>query len=228
MILDTITTIFGHIINALVVIGAATKVLVIMIPLFLVAVFWILVGNYREELSFRRFRFSRIGEIDELDPQKYFFLMKAFLGWMGFNEEIPLPAEDEEDEKTKEDDNFWEKKDKKNDNKKKKPGMEEPLILVKEGIRYGVLLERKKFGVGRFAFNKLEKAMGERDCQEGIIFNNGFFSKEDLEEGRARNIRMWDRDWFIKELLEMQGFEDTAGKDFKYYFQDFWRWALRG
>ena len=102
------------------------------------------------------------------------------------------------------------------------------MILVKDDIRYGVLLERKTHGVGRLAFNKLEKAMGERHCEEGIIINNGLFSKGDLEEGRQRNIRMWDREWLIKELLNLQGLEDTAGKDFKYYFYDFWRWALRG
>ena len=146
--------------------------------------------------------------------------MKAFLGWKGFHEETPLPEDDEENE---EEDYLESVKE-----EKKKTGIDEILILVKDGIRYGVLLERKKLGVGRLAFNKLEKAMGERHCEEGIIINNGLFPEGDLEEGKARNIRMWDREWLIKELLDMQGLEDTAGKDFKYYFYDFWRWALRG
>lgn len=226
MILDLLTNITDHIINFLAVVGAAAKVVVVLIPLILAAVFWILIGNYREELSFRRLRFSRIGEIDDLDQRKYFFLMKALLGYLGFNEEIKLPDEDDNDgnNENENDGDFLVKKVK----KEKSSFWDEPLILLKDGVRYGVLLERKNQAVGRFAFNKLEKAMGERDCQKGIIINNGFFSEFDLEEGRARNIKMWDREWLIKTLLEMQGFEDTAGKDFKYYFYDFWRWALRG
>ena len=214
MIIETITNIFGYIIKGLVFIGATAKVIVVLIPFFLAVIFWILIGNYREELSLRRLRFSRIEEIDELDSKKYYFLMKALLGWMGFHEETPLPEDDEENE---EDEDYLESIKE----EKKKAGISELLILVKDDIRYGVLLERKTHGVGRLAFNKLEKAMGERHCEEGIIINNGLFSKGDLEEGRQRNIRMWDREWLIKELLNMQGLEDTAGKDFKYYFYDF-------
>lgn len=222
MISDTITNSILKIIDVLAVIGAAARELLILIPLILAAVFWVLIGNYRDELSFRRLRQSRIGEIDELNYPKYCLFMKAFLTSIGFNEEI-LPAEEEEE--NEDNGKYLETNTKK---EKKKADIDEPLVFIKDGIRYGVLLEKKKLGVGPLAFNKLEKVMGERECQEGIIINNGLFSKVDLAEGKARDINLWDREWLIKKLLEMQGFEDTEGKDFNYYFYDFWRWALRG
>lgn len=221
MIFETITNVLSKIIDILALIGAAARELVILIPFILAAVFWVLIGNYRDELSYRRLRLSRIGEIDELNYQKYYLFLKAFLSAMDFHEEI-LPAEEEEEN---EDDGYLGKNTKK---EKKETDIDEPLVFIKDGIRYGVLLEKKKLGVGPLAFNKLEKVMGERECQEGIIINNGLFSKADLAEGKARDIKLWDREWLIKELLEMQGFEDTKGKDFNYYFYDFWRWALWG
>jgi hypothetical protein len=223
--IDALANIAGYIIKVLAIIGAAAGELVIFLPFILLAILWVLIGNYREELTFRRLRFSRIREIDELGPQKYYLFIKAFLGFMGFSEDISLEEENDEKEGSEKDDLYYSPSDVKKE--RNKAGIGEPLILVKEGVRYGVLLEKKKLGLGRLAFNKLEKAMGKHDCADGIILNNGYFSEADLAEGKARNIQMWDRKWLIKALLEMQGFEDTEGKGFKYYFHDFWRWALR-
>ena len=70
---------------------------VVLIPFFLAVIFWILIGNYREELSLRRLRFSRIEEIDELDS-KVLFLNESASRLDGFSEETPLPEGDEENE----------------------------------------------------------------------------------------------------------------------------------
>ncbi len=222
--INTLINIITQIINVLAIIGAAAKELAILLPFVLIAVLWVLIGNYREEITFRRLSYSRIREIDELSPQKYYLFLKAFLGYKGFSEEMHV---EESEDKGESGEYIQYNQPDSGKNGGKKAGIGEPLILIKEGIRYGVLLERKKLGLGLLAFNKLEKAMGEHDCPEGIILNNGFFSEMDLTEGEARNILMWDRKWLIKALLEMQGFEDTEGKDFKYYFHDFWKWALR-
>ena len=245
MIPDIVTDIFHKIVDFLTTVGSVAQELLILVPFAVIIFLTLAVLNYREELHFNRMSSSRIADIDQLDQKRYYLFMIAFLGWMGYNEEYYPPQKkaknvgifDDEDDEIIEEDSTTESEQKPEplirplnplmlDKNKIKFG--EPLVLIKDEIRYGVLPEKKDLGVGTTAFNKLEKVMGENNCQEGIIINNGFYSDVDLEEGLTRNIELHDRDWLIKMLLNVQGFEDTQGKDFSYYFHDFWRWALYG
>ncbi|HHU75754.1 MAG TPA: hypothetical protein GXZ24_02495 [Firmicutes bacterium] len=226
---DALANIADYIIKILAAVGAAAGELVIFLPFILLVILWVMVGNYREELTYKRLHFSRIREIDELSPYKYYLFIKAFLEFMGFSEDI-LPAKDEE-EKTNDSgedaESILHNKSDQSRRENKRAGIGQPFILVKDDVRYGVLLERRRQGLGQLAFNKLEEIMGKHECAEGMIINNGFFTEADLAEGEARNIELRDRKWLIKALLEVQGLEDTEGKSFRYYFHDFWRWALR-
>jgi|GEM_PF-1829752 len=273
MIPDIVSKIADYAVTFLSNLGAAAEEILVFIPIILLAFLAFSIFNYKEELAFNRLSSSRIGDIDQLDSKRYYLFMKAFLGWMGFeDDDAPFSEKtkgsnvDTVDEATDEavksdgeanieaapdvagvngangnrangsktgvggasgnnvsvfDENGFRKY-------RKVIVFGDPLILIKDGVRYGVLLEKKEHGVGLLAFNKLEKAIGEYGCQEGLIINNGAFSVEDIEESKARNIELQDREWLIKNLLNIQGVEDTAGKDFAFYFQGFWRWALRG
>ena len=255
MIPDILSKAADYTVNFLSIVGAVAEELLIVIPFILLVFLAFAIVNYKEELAFNRLSSSRIGDIDQLDQKRYYLFMKAFLGWMGFEEdddptssvavkEKKSNVSDEEADDDTESDNTA--GDSVADGKKpmervydaferdavrkrrKVIVFGDPLILVKEGVRYSVVLEKKEHGVGLLAFNKLEKAIGMYNCQEGIIINCGSFSAEDIGEGKARNIELHDREWLIKTLLNLQGVEDTAGKDFSFYFQGFWRWALRG
>ena len=232
MIPDIVTSIFNKIVEFLTLVGSVAQELLILLPFVVIIFLTLAILNYREELHFNRISSSRIADIDQLDQKRYYLFMIAFLGWLGYSEDVTIPENTENN--TDEDEPAPQKPQQKPipinplkiDRNKIKFG--EPLVLMKDGIRYGILPEKKDLGIGTLAFNKLEKVMGENNCQEGIIMNSGYFSEDDLEEGATRNIELRDREWLIKMLLNVQGFEDTRGKDFSYYFHDFWRWAIHG
>ncbi len=114
-------------------------------------------------------------------------------------------------------------------NKQQSPAKISPDALVKkDGKKCAVMVEKKDSGISPRIFNRLEKAMGDHDCDHGILINNGSFSEEELEQGELRFIEMWDRDRIIKELLRLQGKEDTKGQPFLFYVKDFFRWIVRG
>ena len=67
---DALANIADYIIKILAAVGAAAGELVIFLPFILLVILWVMVGNYREELTYKRLHFSRIREIDELSPYK--------------------------------------------------------------------------------------------------------------------------------------------------------------
>ncbi len=118
---------------------------------------------------------------------------------------------------------------KQEDEQQQPPAKLSPDALVKkDGKKYAVMVEKKESGISPRIFNRLEKAMVDHDCDHGIIINNGSFTDEELEQGKLRSIEMWDRDRIIRELLRLQGKEDTKGQPFLFYVNDFFRWIVRG
>ncbi|MEW5922198.1 MAG: restriction endonuclease [Bacillota bacterium] len=208
------TSIFNRLLDAIILLGSVTQVLVKFLPLILVVILAYMIYGYRDDLYYRRIAGSRIAELDKLSLVKMRFFMGFFMQWLGY-EVIIKEEEPPEGEERRE----YRGKSKRED---------VDLLVQKEGIRYAVLVEVKENGVGNKVFQKLEEAMAKYNCGKGIIINNGRFNKIDHQEAGYGDIELWDRDKLIRDLLYLQGIEDPKGHGFGFYFHDFLRWVWRG
>lgn len=213
--MDIIIMIFEGVLDVLVMVGSAVKVLLGILPFVFIIIIAYLIFSYREDLQYRRITGSRILELDSLPAVKLRFFMLYLLRWLGYEE----PAEEEAPENNDQS---------KNDQQSVREPEGVDILVEKDGIRYAVLIERKENGVGQRAFRKLEHGMERYNCEKGIIINTGYFNNYDQEAAGYGDIELWDRQVLIKELLNLQGIEDNKGRGFNYYFQNFFRWVWHG
>ena len=211
--MEIATMIFSRLLEVLVLVGSAVKVLLKALPVIGLIIFVYLIHAYRDEMHSRRISNSRIRALDNLSLLKLRFFMKFFLTWMGYEEIVSEKEKETGEVKSQREKNYQDDVD---------------ILVVKEGIRYAVLVEKKQNGVGNAVFKKLEDAMEKYNCEKGIIINNGMFSKRDQQEAGYGDIELWDRNKLIQDLLYLQGVEDTHGLSIHYYFHNFVRWVWRG
>ncbi len=211
--MESVKAIFGGILEILVMVGSAVQVLLGILPIIFIIVIGYLVYTYREDLHYQRIAGSRILELDNLSPQKLRYLMLYLLGWLGYKEIIENePVEDEE---------------KKNvDRNKGYEGVD--ILIEKDGTRFAVLVEKRERGVGQRVFKKLENAMDKYNCEKGIIINNGEFDNPDREAAGYGDIELWGRERIMRELLALQGVEDTQNRGFTFHLRNFFSWVWYG
>lgn len=201
------------ILEVLVMVGSAVKVLLNILPFIFLLIIIYLIFSYREDLHYRRINGSRILELDSLNKKRLCLFMAYLMRWLGY-EEVPRPVTEEDAE---EEPLYWKKDQETVD-----------IVVDKEENRYAVLVEKRENGVGQQVFRKLEYAMEKYGCNKGIIINTGFFNSIDEEAASYGDIELWDREKLIRELLNLQGIEDTQGRDFNYHFKNFFRWVWHG
>ncbi len=211
--MESVKAIFGGILEILVLVGSTVKVLLGILPFLFIIIVGYLIYSYREDIHCRRIAGSRILELDNLPLQKLRYLMFHLLGWLGYEEVIEEePLEGEE---------------KKNvDQNKIKEDLD--MLVEKDGIRFAVLVEKRGMGVGQRFIKKLENAMEKYNCAKGIIINNGEFDELDQATAGYGDIELWDRERIIKELLTLQGLEDTQNRGFTYHLRNFFSWVWYG
>ncbi len=220
--MEIVNSILSSITDILALAGSVVKVLLNFLPLIIGVFLIVAVLNYRDELKYKRITFSRINEIDNLPLHKFKLFLRSLLSWRQY--EVTIPEEEVPEKEVPEE----ETKERQNKEEKKNSGLTVDLLTEKEGVRYAVLVERKEKGVGETAFYKLAKGMEQFDCGAGLLINNGRFTEEELQEAAAKNIKLWDRDKLIKELLRLQSLEDTADRSFAFYIKDFCNWVWKG
>lgn len=209
--MDTLKMVLGRVTDLLALIGSAVGVLVYIILFALAIFFMIMLFYYLDYLKMKRIRLSRITEIDRLSLPKLKLFIKTLFSLMGY--EIVSEEEKKEGKDTKEEE------------KRKSPV---DALVVKDGKKYALIIEKREKGVGKRLLDRLKRAILDHGCQGGIIINNGNFSPEELEEGRLMGLELWDRNRLIRELLTLQGKEDPAGRGFSFYIWDFFRWLVKG
>ena len=212
--MESIMMILEGILEVLVMIGSAVKVLLGILPFALVIIIAYLVYSYYDNLHYRRITASRILELDNLPRGKLRYLMLYLLGWLGYEETF--------EEEPKHDD----KEEAKTTLHKRPEGVD--MLIEKDGTRFAVLVETRRNGVGQRLFKKLEDAMERYNCEKGIIINNGEFDTFDRDAAGYGDIELWNRERIIRELLALQGIEDTKGRGFNYHARNFFRWVWHG
>ncbi len=254
--MDFMRTVGSHVLDVLAFIGSAAATIIYFVPVLLGFLLLILILNYRDDLKYKRILYSRIKEIDALSPTKLKVFMPTFLNLMGYlpaveqagkdssEQDINDHPEDEgaaeetardEAEKPREIKQYEQQGRDRGKDRDRGKGRgripEKPMadaLVKKDGLKYAVMIDRNESGISPLIFSRLEKAMQSHDCERGIIIKNGYFSFEELEQGRLRSLEMWDRDRLIKELLYLQGKEDPKDQPFFFYIGDFFRWLVRG
>ncbi len=248
--MDLIQRILGRALDGLALVGTAVELLIYVVLIGLGILFFILILNYRDDLKFKRIVYSRINEIDELSLTKLKIFMPTMLSLMGF---VPVHEEDDQDQSVDDQEQtVQEPEDTKVGHETGEPGHQESekqqdvktpenelkqqdrvkvsadAFVKNNGEKYAVFVEKKEHGINPRVFIRLEKAMSDHNCNRGMIINNGFFTRDELEQGALRSIEMWDRDRIIKELLHLQGKEDFKDQPIYFYVNDFFKWLVKG
>ncbi len=235
--MDFIQRILGGVLDGLALVGTAVELLLFIVLIGLGILLFILILNYRDDLKFKRIVYSRINEIDELSLTRLKIFIPTMLILMGYE---PVQEEDEQEQlhqETQEESthNLEGQMETEVQNPEKEIKQSAPAVKISadafvknNGEKYAVIVEKKDRGINPRAFIRLEKAMGDHNCDKGLIINNGFFTREEWEQGALRSIEMWDRDRIIKELLHLQGKEDVKDQPVLFYINNFFKWLVSG
>ena len=74
------------------------------------------------------------------------------------------------------------------------------IIANKDGYKYAIQCKLYSSTVGNKAIQEVYTAKGLNQCDFAIVLTNNVFTKQAIEEGKALNVQLWDRDK-LKELL---------------------------
>ena len=72
------------------------------------------------------------------------------------------------------------------------------IVVVKDGIRYGVQVKRHKGVVGANAVRQAVTALNLYDCDRAIVITNSYFSKTAIRLALSNDCILLDRDFLIK------------------------------
>lgn len=76
------------------------------------------------------------------------------------------------------------------------------LIIEKDGIRIAVQAKRYKSHIGPDAIREVYSCLKLRNCTEGLVVTNNYFTKEAKVLADANNIKLWNRDKLVDEILK--------------------------
>ena len=76
------------------------------------------------------------------------------------------------------------------------------LVIVKDEIRCAVQAKRHDKYIGVDAVQEVVAGMAPRYCKEGMVVTNNYFSKEARKLAKLNDVKLWDRNILVKNILK--------------------------
>ena len=78
------------------------------------------------------------------------------------------------------------------------------LIVEVNGIRTAVQAKRYKSNVGPDAVREVNTVIKPRNCSQGMVVTNSFYTQEARFLAKSNNIALWDRNDLVDNILKTQ------------------------
>jgi restriction system protein len=78
------------------------------------------------------------------------------------------------------------------------------LIIEMNGLRIAVQAKRYKDNVGPDAVREVNTVIKPRNCSQGMVVTNSFYTQEAIFLAKSNNITLWNRNDLVNNILKTQ------------------------
>lgn len=78
------------------------------------------------------------------------------------------------------------------------------LILEKDGVKIAVQAKRYQGSVGPDAVREVNTVIKPRNCTNGMVITNSYYTEEAKMLAKANNITLWNRDDLVNTILKLK------------------------